>query len=172
MRSNKEAMADSFSTYRNGRLCLPVKKEYKHKIPGSVIDKSATGSTFFVEPVGVANIYDEITLLRIGEENEVYRILYTLTAMVADAEDAIAENIRMIEKLDYIFSKGKLSMDMAACEPEIAQERKILLSNARHPLMDRNSCVPLQFELGGDVRGIVITGPNTGGKTVAIKQLC
>ena len=126
MRSNKEAMADSFCTYRNGRLCLPVKKEYKHKIPGSVIDKSATGSTYFIEPVGVANIYDEIALLRIGEENEVYRILYTLTAMVADIEDVMAENIRMMEKLDYIFSKGKLSMDMVACEPEITLERKNL----------------------------------------------
>ncbi len=171
MRSNKEAMADSFSTYRNGRLCLPVKKEYKHKIPGNVIDKSATGSTFFVEPVSVANIYDEMALLRIGEENEVYRILYTLTAMVADAEDVMAENIRMMEKLDYIFSKGKLSVDMYACAPEITLERSILLSNARHPLMDRNISVPLQFEMGGDVRGIVITGPNTGGKTVAIKTV-
>lgn len=171
MRSNKEAMADSFSTYRNGRLCLPVKKEYKYKIPGSVIDKSSTGSTYFVEPVGVANIYEEIALLRIGEENEVYRILYTLTAMVTDAEEAMAENIRMMEKLDYIFSKGKLSIDLYACEPEITIERNIILDNARHPLMDRNICVPLQFEMGGYVRGIVITGPNTGGKTVAIKTV-
>jgi len=171
MRSNKEAMADSFSTYRNGRLCLPVKKEYKYKIPGSVIDKSATGSTFFVEPVGVANIHDEIALLRIGEENEVYRILYTLTAMVADAEDIMTENIRMMEKLDYILSKGKLSIDMVACEPVITLERSIILKDARHPLMDKSVSVPLQFELGGDVRGIVITGPNTGGKTVAIKTV-
>ena len=171
MRVNKEAMADSFSTYRNGRLCLPVKKEYKHKIPGSVIDKSSTGSTFFIEPVGVAAIYEEIELLRIGEENEVYRILYTLTAMVADAEAAMAENIRMMEKLDYIFSKGKLSVDMEACEPEITLERMIWLKNARHPLMDKSISIPLQFELGKDIRGIVITGPNTGGKTVAIKTV-
>lgn len=171
MRSNKEAMADSFSTYRNGRLCLPVKKEYKHKIPGSVIDKSTTGSTFFIEPVGVANIYEEIVLLRINEENEVYRILYTLSAMVADVADIMEENIRMIEKLDFLFSKGKLSIDMCACEPVITLERSILLKDARHPLMDRNICVPLQFEMGGDVRGIVITGPNTGGKTVAIKTV-
>lgn len=171
MRSNKDAMADSFSTYRNGRLCLPVKKEYKHRIPGSVIDKSATGSTFFVEPVGVANIYEEIDLLRISEENEVYRILYTLTAMVAEAEYIMEENIRMMEKLDYIFSKGKLSIDMHACEPVVTLDRNIRLKNARHPLMDRTISVPLQFELGGDVRGIVITGPNTGGKTVAIKTV-
>ena len=171
MRSNKDAMADSFSTYRNGRLCLPVKKEYKHRIPGSVIDKSATGSTFFVEPVGVSNIYEEIELLRISEENEVYRILYTLTAMVAEAEYVMEENIRMMEKLDYIFSKGKLSMDMHACEPVITLDRSIVLKSARHPLMDRTISVPLQFEMGGDIRGIVITGPNTGGKTVAIKTV-
>lgn len=171
MRSNKEAMADSFSTYRNGRLCLPVKKEYKYKIPGSVIDKSSTGNTLFVEPVGVAHIYEEIDQLRISEENEVYRILYTLTAMVAGAEALMQENIRMMEKLDYIFSKGKLSLDMQACEPVITLEREIKLKNARHPLMDRSICVPLQFEMGGDTKGIVITGPNTGGKTVAIKTV-
>ena len=171
MRSNKETMADNFSTYRNGRLCLPVKKEYKYKIPGSVIDKSSTGNTLFVEPVGVANIYEEIDLLRISEENEVYRILYTLTAMVAQAEVLMEENIRMMEKLDFIFSKGKLSIDMQACEPMITLEREIKLKNARHPLMDRSVCVPLQFEMGGETKGIVITGPNTGGKTVAIKTV-
>ncbi|MBR4965222.1 MAG: DNA mismatch repair protein MutS, partial [Lachnospiraceae bacterium] len=171
MRSNKDAMADSFTTYRNGRICLPVKKECKHRIPGSVIDKSSTGNTFFVEPVGVANIYEEIALLRIGEENEVYRILYTLTAMVAEAGASMEENIRMMEKLDYIFSKGKLSLDFHATEPLITTGRTIRLKNARHPLMDRTICVPLQFELGGDTFGIVITGPNTGGKTVAMKTV-
>ncbi len=171
MRANKDILADSFSTFRNGRLCIPVKKEYKHRLPGNVIDKSATGSTLFVEPVGVAHIYEEIDQLRISEENEVYRILYTLTAMVAGAEAFMQENIRMMEKLDYIFSKGKLSLDMQACEPVITIERKIKLKNARHPLMDRSICVPLQFEMGGDTKGIVITGPNTGGKTVAIKTV-
>lgn len=171
MRSNKEILADSFSTFRNGRLCIPVKKEYKHRLPGSVIDKSATGSTLFVEPVGVAHIYEEIDQLRISEENEVYRILYTLTAMVAGAGPLMQENIRMMEKLDFIFSKGKLSLDMQASEPMITIEREIKLKNARHPLMDRSICVPLQFEMGGERKGIVITGPNTGGKTVAIKTV-
>ncbi len=171
MRANKDILADSFSTFRNGRLCIPVKKEYKHRLPGSVIDKSATGSTLFVEPVGVAHIYEEIDQLRISEENEVYRILYTLTAMVTGAEAQMQENIRMMEKLDYIFSKGKLSLDMQACEPVITIEREIKLKNARHPLMDRSICVPLQFEMGGETKGIVITGPNTGGKTVAIKTV-
>ncbi len=171
MRANKDAMADSFSTYRNGRLCLPVKKECKHRIPGSVIDKSSTGNTFFVEPMGVANIYEEISLLKIEEENEVYRILYTLTAMVAEAGAYMDENIRMMEKLDFIFSKGKLSLDLRANEPVIMTERTIRLKNARHPLMDKDVCVPLQFELGEDTAGIVITGPNTGGKTVAMKTV-
>ncbi|MBE5878523.1 MAG: DNA mismatch repair protein MutS [Lachnospiraceae bacterium] len=171
MRSNKDAMADSFTTYRNGRICLPVKKDCKHRIPGSVIDKSSTGNTFFVEPVGVANIYEEISILKIAEENEVYRILYTLTAMVAEAGIYMEENIRIMEKLDFIFSKGKLSLDLRANEPVITTERAIRLKNARHPLMDRTVCVPLQFEMGKDTRGIVITGPNTGGKTVAMKTI-
>ena len=171
MRANKDILADSFSTFRNGRVCVPVKKEYKHRLPGSVIDKSATGNTLFIEPVGVANIYEEIDLLRISEENEVYRILYTLTAMVAEAESFMLENIRMMEKLDFIFSKGKLALDMKACEPVITIERNIKLKNARHPLMDRSICVPLQFEMGGETKGIVIAGPNTGGKTVAIKTV-
>ncbi|MDE6219444.1 MAG: DNA mismatch repair protein MutS, partial [Lachnospiraceae bacterium] len=116
MRSNKECMADSYCTTRNGRICVPVKKEYKFKIAGSVIDKSATGNTFFIEPVSVAKYYEELQLLQISEENEVYRILYTLTAMVAEAVAVMNENIRMIEKLDFIFSKGKLSIDMDAVE--------------------------------------------------------
>lgn len=171
MRSNKDCMADSFCTMRNGHVCIPVKKEYKWKISGITIDKSATGNTFFVEPVSVGNLYEELQLLRIDEENEVHRILYTLTAMVADSAAIMEENIRVIEKLDYIFSKGKLSLDMDAVAPQINLERRIRLKNARHPLMNQKIAVPLQFEIGGEVAGIVITGPNTGGKTVAIKTV-
>ncbi|MDE7183293.1 MAG: DNA mismatch repair protein MutS [Lachnospiraceae bacterium] len=171
MRANKEYMADSYCTTRNGRICIPVKKEYKFKISGSVIDKSATGSTFFIEPVSVAKYYEELQLLQISEENEVYRILYTLTAMVAESIPLMNENIRLMEKLDFIFSKGKLSMDMDAVEPAINTERRIVLKDARHPLMDRAINVPLQFEIGRQARGIIITGPNTGGKTVAIKTV-
>ncbi len=171
MRANKECMADNYSTLRNGRICIPVKKEYRRRIEGNVIDKSSTGSTFFIEPAGVAKMSDEISLLRIEEENEVYRILYTLTAMVSDNASAMESNIQMIEKMDYIFSKGKLSMDMDGVEPQINLERRISLNDARHPLMDKEVCVPLQFQLGGNVDGIVITGPNTGGKTVSIKTV-
>lgn len=171
LRSHKEYMADNYCTLRNGRLCLPVKKEYKLKINGSVIDKSATGNTLFMEPVSISRYYEEIQLLKISEENEVYRILYTLTAMTADRSEMLRNNINMIEKLDFIFSKGKLSMDLDGVEPSINLERKIILKNARHPLMDRAINVPLQFSIGTGVNGIVITGPNTGGKTVAIKTV-
>lgn len=171
MRSHKDCMADSFCTIRNGRVCLPVKRECKLKISGSVIDKSSTGSTLFMEPSGVAKYYEELQILKIAEENEVYRILYTLTALVAEAAPVMEENLKMMEKLDFIFSKGKLSIDMDATEPVINTHRQIRLVDARHPLMDKALAVPLQFQMGDGVQGVVITGPNTGGKTVSIKTV-
>ena len=184
IRNNKDCMADTFYTLRNGRVCVPVKKEYRFRIPGSVIDKSATGNTVFVEPAALAKYYEELQLLRVEEENEVYRILYTLSALVSDACPGMEENMSMIEKLDFIFSKGKLSIDLDCIEPQINLDRRIVLKEARHPLMDRKINVPLNFELGTGmgsnkdmnaekkvIRGIVITGPNTGGKTVSIKTV-
>ena len=171
LRANKECMADNYCTFRNGRICLPVKKDYKLKISGSVIDKSSTRSTLFIEPSSVAKYYEELQLLKISEENEVYNILYTLSAFVTASSPILQADLTMVEKLDFIFSKGKLSLDMEATEPTINTERHIKLLEARHPLMDRAVAVPLQFEVGKNVRGIIITGPNTGGKTVAIKTV-
>lgn len=171
IRSNKESMADNYYTLRNGRVCVPVKKECKLKIPGSLVAKSATGNTLFIEPSGVARYYEELQLFKINEENEVYRILYTLTAMVAASAAVLNENITIIEKLDFILSKGKLSIDIDATEPSINTGRRIVLKDARHPLMDKKLNIPLQFEIGKNARGIIITGPNTGGKTVAIKTV-
>ena len=171
MRANKECMSDHFSTMRNGHVCIPVKKEYKFKINGILIDKSSTGSTLFIEPAAAGKYYEELQELRIDEENEVRRILYELTALVAENRAAIETNIRMMEKLDFIFSKGKLSEQYDGREPKIVAERRIYLRNARHPLMDKKVCVPLQFSIGEGVDGVVITGPNTGGKTVAIKTV-
>lgn len=171
LRNNKECMSDHFSTYRNGHLCLPVKKECKLKIAGSLMDKSATGSTLFIEPVAVGRCYEEIQSLKMDEENEVRRILYELTDMVAEQKEIIEQNMKVSRKLDFIFSKGKLSLEMKAVAPSINMERRIVLTGARHPLMDVQSCVPLDFRIGDDIRGIVITGPNTGGKTVAIKTV-
>ena len=171
LRSNKECMADNYCTFRNGRICLPVKKDFKFRISGSVIDKSSTGSTFFIEPASVARYYEELQLLKINEENEVYNILYTLSAFVMVSAPILQADLEMVEKLDFIFSKGKLSLDMEAAEPAINTERRIKLEEARHPLMDKKTAVPLNFQVGESLRGIVITGPNTGGKTVAIKTV-
>lgn len=171
IRTNGDYMADNFHTTRNGRICVPVKKEYRNKVQGSVIDKSSTGNTLFVEPEGVSRLSEKLQLLKIDEENEVYRILYTLTAMVSDRANELTDNMHLIEKLDYFFSKGKLSIELDAIEPKINFDRQIKLIDARHPLMDRETDVPLNFELGSTYRRVVITGPNTGGKTVAIKTV-
>lgn len=171
IRANKECMSDSYSTMRSGHICVPVKKAYKFRISGSVLEKSASGNTLFIEPAASAKLYEELQLLRIDEENEVRRILYTLTALVSDQADFMEENQRVMEKLDLIFSRGKLSMEYNGVEPAINTDRTIRLKDGRHPLMDPKTCVPLQFRIGGDIRGIVITGPNTGGKTVALKTV-
>ena len=171
IRANKESLSDNFSTLRNGHICIPVKKEYKYKIKGNVIDKSSTGGTLFIEPSSVGKYYETLQLLRIHEDNEEYRILYSLSAMVADYEEILLQNISMIEKLDFIFSKGKLSLAYDGTEPKINTERYIRIEDGRHPLMALSECVPLQFEIGKSFDGVVITGPNTGGKTVTIKTV-
>lgn len=171
LKSNKECFSDSFVVKRSGHLCLPVKKEHKFRISGSVIDKSSTGATLFIEPTIVATLSEELSILRLDEENEVRRILYELTSLIADHNDTFLENIRVLEKLDFIFAKGKLSFDMKAVQPEMTLERKIEIVNGRHPFLAKDKCVPLNFTIGDHVRGVVITGPNTGGKTVSIKTV-
>lgn len=190
IRSYKECMSDSYSVNRNGHLCVPVKKEYKFRVSGSVINKSATGNTLFIEPTAVAKYSEELQLMRIDEENEERRILYTLSAMLGEQGETMEQNLRTMEKLDFCFSKGKLSMELGCAAPDINTERRIRLTAARHPLMDRTVCVPQDFYIGemsgnlkqagnaekkqaqcADYRGVVITGPNTGGKTVAIKTV-
>lgn len=171
IRANKECMSDSFSTNRNGHLCIPVKKEYKYKIKGTIVDQSSTGNTFFIEPISVAKYYETLQLIYIEEENEERRILYSLTAMISDDAAILEQDISMIEKLDFIFSKGKLSLQYDGTEPKINTNRYIVLKDVRHPLMDKETCVPLQFEIGNQFQGVIITGPNTGGKTVAIKMV-
>jgi dsDNA-specific endonuclease/ATPase MutS2 len=171
LRTHRSFLADSFTTLRNGHLCIPVKKEYRPKIDGSVLDKSSTGNTLFIEPAVISRHYDAIQLLKLDEENEEMRIRYTLTAMILDELETFTNNRRTIEKLDYIFSKGKLSLEYNGCEPTINTERRIILQDARHPLMDKTQCIPLQFKIEPDIRGVIITGPNTGGKTVTLKTV-
>ncbi|WP_124065409.1 DNA mismatch repair protein MutS [Clostridium sp. E02] len=171
LRDKKKCCSDSFITLRNGRICLPVKKDYKAMIHGSVIDRSSTGSTLFIEPKAIIKFNEALEQFKIEEENEVRRILYTLTAMVEDNLPILVENKKILEKLDFIFAKGKLSASMKGVEPEIILERRIHIENGRHPFLDPSQVVPLDFEIGYEGRGIVITGPNTGGKTVSIKTV-
>jgi dsDNA-specific endonuclease/ATPase MutS2 len=171
LKSKKECFSDSFISNRNGHFTLPVKKEHKLAISGSVIDMSSSGATYFIEPTAVAKLKEEYERMLIEESNEVRKILYILSSFVGDLADEIFMNLEYIEELDYIFAKGKLSMDMEAVEPHINTNRMINISGGRHPLLKKENCVPLNIEIGKERKGIIITGPNTGGKTVALKTV-
>lgn len=171
LKSKKEYFTEGFISNRNGHFTLPVKREYKFQISGSVIDQSTSGATYFIEPSAVVKLKEELELLKIGEENEERKILYTLSALVYDFAPQILLNVDYIEKLDYIFAKGKLSEKLQAVPAQVTTDRRVIIKEGRHPLLNKNECVPLNFSIGNNVRGIVITGPNTGGKTVALKTV-
>ncbi|MFZ2538375.1 MAG: DNA mismatch repair protein MutS [Oscillospiraceae bacterium] len=171
LRSKKEWFADGYVATRNSRFVLPVKKEYKNQVSGSVIDTSSTGSTYFIEPTAVRKLQDELSILQIDEDNEVRKILYTLTALVDEHISELKINMDCMETLDFIFAKAKLSIQMKAIPVPIITERKIIIKQGRHPLLKQDLCVPLDFEIGENINGVIITGPNTGGKTVALKTV-
>lgn len=171
LRSKKEWFTDGFVSTRNGHFVLPVKKEHKNMVSGSVLDISSSGATYFIEPTTVSKLNGELSLLEIAESNEERRILYVLSALICDFTQEIRLNIEGMETLDFIFAKAKLSVDMKAILPTINFERRIHIINGRHPLINSSECVPLNFKIGDGTRGIIITGPNTGGKTVALKTV-
>ena len=171
LRGNSQWFSESFVSIRNGRFTLPVKKEFKNKVNGTVIDMSQSGGTYFIEPTQAAKLQDEISMLQIEEENEVRRILYVLTAQVEEKLAFIRLNIEAMEILDFIFAKARLSIAMKASVPAVTTERKIRIKTGQHPLLKTTSIVPLDFYIGDGTRGMVITGPNTGGKTVALKTI-
>lgn len=171
LRSKKEWFADSYVSSRNGHYVLPVKKEYKNMVSGTVFDISSSGSTYFIEPTAVSKLKDELAVLEIAESNEERRILYMLSALVVEYAYPIRLNMEAMESLDFIFAKAKMSLDMKAVPPIINTGRYINIVNGRHPLLKATECVPLNFKIDDDIRGIVITGPNTGGKTVALKTV-
>ena len=171
LRAHPEWFMEAFVIQRNGRYALPVRKEFRRMIEGSVIDTSQTGSTVFIEPVSVRKAYDELNELMIREENEIRRILYMLTGLVEDNMHTLRLNTEAMETLDFLFAKAKLSASMAARPPRLTEERRIIINNGRHPLLDPETVVPLKFAIGNGVNAVVITGPNTGGKTVALKTV-
>ncbi|MDF2927309.1 MAG: MutS domain [Paenibacillaceae bacterium] len=171
LRSRKEWFADGYVTTRAGRFVLPVKKEYKNQVSGTVIEASNTGSTYFIEPSSVRKLQDEISVLQAEEEEEIRIILCGLTEMVDRQLAEIEANRGTMETLDFIFAKARLSVRMQAIPVPLTTDRTIVIVQGRHPLLKPESCVPLNFRLGEGIRGIVITGPNTGGKTVALKTI-
>lgn len=171
LRKNKAWFSESFVSMRSGRYTLPVKREHKKDVAGTVIEMSNTGGTCFIEPASVGRLQSELYALQIEEDSEIRRILYSLTALISGNLATIKHNIETMETLDFLFAKGKLSISMQARPVSINTARRIRMENARHPLISRDSAVPLNFEAGGDNKGVVITGPNTGGKTVALKTV-
>lgn len=171
LRNNKAWFSESFVSLRNGRYTLPVKKEYKNLVAGTVIDVSQSGGTYFIEPSAAGKLQEEISILHMEEENEIRRILYELTALVEENLAFVNINIQAMESIDFIFAKAKLSIAMDAIPLPVLSERRIEIKGGRHPLLKTDNIIPLDFSIGGSIRGVVITGPNTGGKTVALKTI-
>jgi Mismatch repair ATPase (MutS family) len=171
LKNSSAWFSESFVALRNGHYTLPVKREFKNHVNGTVIDISQSGSTYFIEPAAIVKMQAENSMLHIEEDNEVRRILYELTALVEDNLTYMKINIEAMEILDFIFAKAKLSIAMKAIPASVTTDRMIIIKSGRHPLLKTDSAVPLDFRIGEDVKGVIITGPNTGGKTVALKTV-
>ena len=158
-------------TIRQGRYVVPVKSEYKNDIPGLVHDVSATGSTFFIEPMSAVSANNALRELELQESKEIERILAQFSAEIANYAEEIAQNMQILIRLDVIFAKARLGFKMKAWAPEMNDQGRVELRNARHPLIDPKTVVPTSLRLGTDFDSMIITGPNTGGKTVTLKTI-
>lgn len=167
----KKYLQDPIVTMRADRYVIPVRAEYRGEVHGIVHDTSASGATLFIEPMSVVNANNEIRDLQNKEEQEIERILAALSAAVADAEEVLLTDYALLQDLDFYFAKGKLSLEMNAREPELNAAGVIALKRARHPLIDPKAVVANDIYLGDGYDTLVITGPNTGGKTVTLKTL-
>ena len=168
---SKDYLQESLVTLRDGRYVLPVKSEYKSKVAGLVHDTSASGQTYFIEPMAVVEANNEITILKGREQEEIDRIIKDLSAEVSDFSDQLVSDYTASAQLDLYFAKANLGSKMAATMPEISDDGEIILKKARHPLIPRDKVVPVDFSLGVDYGSLIITGPNTGGKTVTLKTV-
>lgn len=169
--STKKYLQDSIITVREGRYVLPVKNDMKSKIEGMVHDISSKGTTAFIEPMAVVKMNNELKELLIKEDEEVERILYSLSSKVSEEADTIERNEDILHKLVFMFAKASLAKKMRGTKPLLNEKGEIVLKNARHPLIDKEKVVALSLELGYDYTTLIITGPNTGGKTVTLKTL-
>ena len=171
LKTQKAYLADSYLTQRQGRWVLPVQRRYQQQFPGTVIEASGKGGTVFMEPAAASALQAELDMLRLAEDEETRRILYMLSDQVAAAGEDLLRNSRVMVELDVLFAKAKTSAALHGEAVELTCERRLDLRGARHPLLPSETCVPLDIALTGDQRGIIITGPNTGGKTVVLKTV-
>lgn len=168
--SYASVLQEAVVTVRNGRYVVPVKREYKKSFAGNVLDLSSSGSTLFIEPAAIARLQEELNILKMEEEKEVFRILSFLTEMVEAGMREISINVEAFIQYDFIFAKAKYSRSLDCTPPALNEQNKIIIKGGRHPLIGKNA-VPLDFQIGEGYRALVITGPNTGGKTVALKTI-
>lgn len=167
----RNCLQDFIITMRNGRYCLPVKAEAKSQITGMVHDQSSSGSTLFIEPMAVVNLNNELKELSIKEQDEIAVILATLSAKAGEYIPAIETDYQILTELDFIFAKAAYALEYNGITPHFNTERKIRILKGRHPLLDAKKVVPIDISLGSDFDQLVITGPNTGGKTVSLKTV-
>lgn len=171
LKSRKEYLSENYITVRQGHYMLPVQRKFQAQFGGTVIEVSGKGSTVFMEPAAISKAQGELSVLGLEESAEEERILYTLTALVLEYLPQLHRNIEAVVVLDILFAKAKLSANMNAVPVEIGGARKVDIKKGRHPLLNAETCVPLDFKMEADTFGVIITGPNTGGKTVAVKTV-
>lgn len=168
---NKTILQDSLVTMRHGRYVIPVKQEHRSKVSGIVHDQSQTGATLFIEPQVIVNLNNELRELELAEEKEIQRILDSLSKAVAAQHRMIENNQELLIELDTIFSRAKLGLHMGAFSPKLNEQGIVDLRRARHPLLKTEKVIPVDIKLGKNIKSLIITGPNTGGKTVTLKTL-
>jgi DNA mismatch repair protein MutS2 len=171
LNSNRTYLQDAVITMRDGRYCLPVKSEHKSQVSGMVHDQSSTGSTLFIEPMAIVKLNNDLRALEIQEQKEIEMILADLSNQLAPYQEELETNFEILTKLDFIFAKAALSKHYNASEPEFNTKRIINIKDGRHPLLDPAKVVPISIHLGRDFDLLIVTGPNTGGKTVSLKTV-
>ena len=167
--SARTYLQDAVITQRNGRYCIPVKAEYRSQVPGMIHDQSSTGSTLFVEPMAVVRLNNDLKELYLKEQEEIEHVLEQLSQEAASCTESIAQDYEILTELDFIFAKANLAREMKATCPVFNEKRQILIKEGRHPLLDPPKVVPVTIRLGQEYDLLIVTGPNTGGKTVSLK---
>ena len=171
LNSSRTYLQDAVITMRDGRYCLPVKAEYKSQVPGMVHDQSSTGSTVFIEPLAIVKLNNELRELEIQEKREIEFVLAALSSQLMPYTDAILSDLSILAELDFIFAKAALSRHYNCVEPKFNNKRYINIKDGRHPLLNPKQVVPINIWVGDSFDLLIVTGPNTGGKTVSLKTV-